>query len=68
MMMKDSEKKENKKVTKEKKVKVDKEKELLKEKNNELNDKILRISAEMQNMKRRYEEQISVPDPVCHVG
>ena len=58
-MMKDSEKKENKKVTKEKKVKVDKEKELLKEKNNELNDKILRISAEMQNMKRRYEEQIS---------
>ena len=31
---------------------------LLKEKN-ELNDKVLRINAEMQNMKRRYEEEIA---------
>jgi molecular chaperone GrpE len=44
---------------KEKKPKVDKEKEELKNKNNELNDKVLRLSAEMQNMKRRYEEEIS---------
>ena len=49
-------KEENKKVKKEK---IDKEKETLKNKNAELNDKILRISAEMQNMKRRYEEEIS---------
>ena len=55
-------KEQNKKVEKpkkEKKEKVDKEKEALKEKNAELNDKLLRISAEMQNMKRRYDEQIS---------
>lgn len=50
---------QNKKSGKEKKVKVDKEKEQLILKNSELNDKVLRISAEMQNMKRRYEEQIS---------
>ena len=55
-----TEEKEVKKETKkEKKVKVDKEKEELKNKNAELSDKILRISAEMQNMKRRYEEEIS---------
>ena len=48
-----------KEVKKEKKIKVDKEKEALKLQNQELNEKILRISAEMQNMKRRYEEQIS---------
>ena len=47
------------KIKKEKKTKVDKEKETLKLQNQELNEKILRISAEMQNMKRRYEEQIS---------
>ena len=51
--------KQIKEKVKEKKIKVDKEKETLKLKNQELNDKILRISAEMQNMKRRYEEQIS---------
>lgn len=44
---------------KQKKQKVDKEKELLKNQNQELNDKVLRISAEMQNMKRRYEEEIT---------
>lgn len=61
---KENEKKEEKKNIKEenkkvKKEKIDKEKETLKNKNAELNDKILRISAEMQNMKRRYEEEIS---------
>lgn len=52
---------EEKKVKqpKEKKIKVDKEKELLKAQNIELNDRVLRISAEMQNIKKRYEEQIS---------
>ena len=44
---------------KEKKVKVDTEKEKLKNENAELNEKILRIAAEMQNMKRRYDEEIS---------
>ena len=51
--------KEDKKSKKEKKNKVDKEKEELKQKNTELNDKVLRLSAEMQNMKRRYDEEIS---------
>lgn len=32
--------------------------EKLKEENSKLNDKILRLSAEMQNMKRRYEDEI----------
>lgn len=52
----ESEVKKEKKVKKEK---IDKEKELLIQKNNELTDKLLRLSAEMQNMKRRYDEQIS---------
>lgn len=52
-------KKENKEIKKEKKIKTDKEKEELKNKNLELNEKVLRISAEMQNMKRRYDEEIS---------
>ena len=51
--------KEPEKKKKEKKNKVDKEKEELKLKNAELNDKVLRLSAEMQNMKRRYDEEIS---------
>ena len=54
------EKKETqKKKVKEKKPKIDKEKEHLKQVNQELNDKILRISAEMQNMRRRYDLDIS---------
>ena len=57
--IKQEEVKVEKEPKKEKKVKVDKEKEELKNKNAELNDKVLRISAEMQNMKRRYEEEIS---------
>lgn len=44
---------------KEKKEKNNKEVEKLKEENASLNDKVLRISAEMQNMRRRYDEQIS---------
>ena len=39
--------------------KHNKEVEKLKKENLELNEKVLRISAEMQNMKRRYEEEIS---------
>ena len=50
--------KENKKEKKEKK-KNNKEIEKLLEEKNILNDKLLRVSAEMQNMKRRYEEEIS---------
>ncbi len=42
-----------------KKNKKNKEIELLKKEKLELNEKILRITAEMQNMKRRYEEEIS---------
>ena len=57
MENKEKEQKATKKV--EKKVKVDKEKETLQLQNQDLNDKVLRISAEMQNMKRRYEEQIT---------
>ena len=39
--------------------KNNKEIEKLREENLLLNDKLLRVSAEMQNMKRRYEEEIS---------
>ena len=39
--------------------KKNKEVEKLQEEKNILNDKLLRVSAEMQNMKRRYEEEIS---------
>jgi len=46
--------KENKKDKKK-----NKELEKLQEEKNILNDKLLRVSAEMQNMKRRYEEEIS---------
>ena len=60
------EEKENVKNIKEKKThekkKNNKESEVaikLKEENASLNDKILRISAEMQNMRRRYEDEIS---------
>lgn len=42
-----------------KKCKVNKEIETLKEENKNLQDKVLRISAEMQNMRRRYEEEIA---------
>ncbi len=50
----------NKEVKKEKdKKKKNLEVEKLKEENATLNDKILRISAEMQNMKKRYEDEIS---------
>ena len=38
--------------------KKNKEVEKLQEEKNILNDKLLRVSAEMQNMKRRYEEEI----------
>ena len=44
---------------KEKKVKVNKEAETLKAANVLLNEKVLRLTADMQNMKRRYEEEIS---------
>ena len=60
------EEKENVKNIKEKKThekkKNNKESEVaikLKEENAALNDKVLRISAEMQNMRRRYEDEIS---------
>ncbi len=49
---------EEKKKEKTKKPKVNKEVESLKEENKMLQDKILRISAEMQNMRRRLEEEI----------
>jgi len=39
--------------------KKNKEIEKLQEEKNILNDKLLRVSAEMQNMKRRYEDEIS---------
>jgi len=39
--------------------KKNKELEKLQEENNLLNDKLLRVTAEMQNMKRRYDEEIS---------
>ena len=46
------------KKVKEKKKKVDKEKEELKLVNLELKEKLLRVTAEMQNMRRRYEADI----------
>lgn len=49
--------KEVKEVKKDKK--KNKELEKLQQENSVLNDKLLRVSAEMQNMKRRYEEEIS---------
>lgn len=49
--------KEVKEVKKDKK--KNKELEKLQQEKSEINDKLLRISAEMQNMKRRYEEEIS---------
>lgn len=42
-----------------KKEKKNKELEKVLLEKNELNDKLLRVTAEMQNMKRRYEEEIS---------
>jgi len=44
---------------KEKKKKETKELEKLKEQNKELTEKVLRVTAEMQNMRRRYDEEIS---------
>lgn len=52
------EEKVEKKDKKDKK-KINKEIEKLQEEKNILNDKLLRVSAEMQNMKRRYDEEIS---------
>ena len=43
---------------KEKKKKIDKEKEELRVANLELKEKVLRITAEMQNMRRRYDLDI----------
>ena len=49
-----------KKDNKIKKNNKDKEKiEKLQAENSTLNDKVLRLSAEMQNMRRRYEEEIN---------
>ena len=44
---------------KEKKKKDEKELEKLKEQNKDLSEKVLRVSAEMQNMRRRYDEEIA---------
>lgn len=61
----ETQKKESKKVKSNKeteclkKAKPNKELENLKKTNELLNDKILRLTADMQNMKRRYEEEIS---------
>ena len=41
------------------KPKVNKEEEKLKKENRDLNDKVLRLSAEMQNMRRRYDEEMA---------
>lgn len=49
----------NEKVEKTKKNKMNKEIEKLKEENKALQDKVLRISAEMQNMRKRYEDEIA---------
>lgn len=49
--------KETKEPKKDKK--KNKELEKLQQENSSLNDKLLRVTAEMQNMKRRYEEEIS---------
>lgn len=51
-------KKENKKEKKEKK-KIDKEKEELRIANLELKEKVLRITAEMQNMRRRFDTDLA---------
>ena len=51
--------KETPKREKVKKVKVNKEVEKLKEENVLLQDKVLRLNAEMQNMRRRYEDEIA---------
>lgn len=50
---------DEKEIKKPKKEKKSKELEKLMEENSILNEKLLRVSAEMQNMKRRYEEEIS---------
>ncbi len=50
---------DNKKIKNEKKDKHLKEIAKLKEENQSLNDKVLRITAEMQNMRRRYEDEIA---------
>ena len=42
-----------------KKEKKNKEVEKLQEEKRDLNDKLLRISAEMQNMRKRYDEEIA---------
>ena len=47
------------KAVKEKKPKKDDEKEKLIEENARLNDKILRLTAEMQNMRRRFDEELA---------
>ncbi len=44
---------------KEKKLKIDKEKEELRVANLDLKEKVLRITAEMQNMRRRYDQDIA---------
>ena len=51
--------KEKKKTTKQKDNKTDEKIKKLEEEKSILNDKLLRITAEMQNMKRRYEDEIS---------
>ena len=51
--------KEKKKTTKEKDNKNDEKIKKLEEEKSILNDKLLRVTAEMQNMKRRYEDEIS---------
>lgn len=60
--MKDNKENVTKEVKKEKVVKKEKknkEVEKLEQEKLEINEKLLRVSAEMQNMKRRYEEEIS---------
>lgn len=51
--------KEKKKTTKQKDNKTDEKIKKLEEEKSILNDKLLRVTAEMQNMKRRYEDEIS---------
>jgi len=50
---------EAKETKKEKKKKENKEIDNLKTQNQELSEKVLRVNAEMQNMRRRYDEEIS---------
>ena len=52
-------KQEEKEIKKEPKKKENKEVEKLKEQNKELSEKVLRVTAEMQNMRRRYDEEIT---------